>query len=250
MSTSCGSNLAASLQQASLTRSISADDTPATKLGSLQVASSPFCMSRRCVEHMVFLYSQDADASMHHVGCPDNSTCAFVAHSPPLLGVSCHGILQASEQLALAKSRGVAMHTHVWCVRQAGPVSGSEESLARRRSTCTTTATPARWGRPASGRAMCTASASWTSASGTPTATPATSWCAASARAAPASAACRCWTPASWSSCPSTTASACRSPWSRPTSSGCIGHRCASKPLILICSGWGFTGLASKDFRG
>ena len=123
MSTSCGSNLAASLQQASLTRSISADDTPATKLGSLQVASSPFCMSRRCVEHMVFPYSQDADASMHHVGCPDNSTCAFVAHSPPLLGVSCHGILQASEQLALAKSRGAAMHTHVWCVRQARPVA-------------------------------------------------------------------------------------------------------------------------------
>ena len=45
MSTSCGSNLAASLQQASLTRSISADNAPATKLGSLQVASSPFCSS-------------------------------------------------------------------------------------------------------------------------------------------------------------------------------------------------------------
>ncbi len=41
MSTSCGSNqtstLAASLQQSSATQSMSSDDTPSTKLGSLQV---------------------------------------------------------------------------------------------------------------------------------------------------------------------------------------------------------------------
>ena len=43
MSTSCGSNqtstLAASLQQSSITQSMSLDDTPSTKLGSLQVLS-------------------------------------------------------------------------------------------------------------------------------------------------------------------------------------------------------------------
>lgn len=56
MSTSCASNLAASLQQASLSRSISADDAPVTKLGSLQVASSPFCFGLRlCLPSVITL---------------------------------------------------------------------------------------------------------------------------------------------------------------------------------------------------
>ena len=57
--------------------------------------------------------------------------------------------------------------------------------MCRARNMWRTTATPARWARRALLWPTCTASASWTCACSTPTATPGISWCAGRARRAP-----------------------------------------------------------------
>ena len=85
--------------------------------------------------------------------------------------------------------------------------------------------------------ATCSASASWTCASSTPTAMRATCWCGGRARRpAPTAAPPRCWTARSTSWCPSTTALRCPRRWSRPTLSGSTGRRPCC-PLARRCAG-------------